>query len=102
MPEENQEDQKHPSQEINENRERIQSFVDEFEALAEKYGIEKYLATVYFDNERPIMLWRPNDLNSACKTAKYLHANLHQQVMMAIGDVVPPNEDAERQIAQAR
>ena len=96
---ENQDTKDHPSQNMNDDRETVQNFINEFEELAQKYGVKKYLATVDI-NGRPIMLWAPNDLNAACRTAKVLHSNLHQQVMMAIGDAVPPNEAAERQIAQ--
>lgn len=76
-------------QKANERKSTIQEFIDKFENLAEEYKIEKYLSVVYIDN-RPIMLWRPKDINEATKTAKTMHQNLYNQVMMAIGEINPP------------
>jgi len=64
-------------------------FVDEFEKLAEKYGIDKYVAYVNVEN-RPIMLWKPKELTEATKMAKLMHQNFYQQIMVAIGEVKPP------------
>jgi len=66
-------------------------FVDKFEELAEKYKIENYVALINIDNT-PIMLWRPKDLNIATRMAKNLHGQLHNMVMIEIGDITPPRE----------
>lgn len=78
------------SEENKKEKSATQEFVDKFEALAEEYGVERYVASMEFEG-RPIMLWRPKSLTEATKIAKFLHRNLYQQVMIEIGEVTPPS-----------
>lgn len=75
--------------EIKDSTEKTQEFIDKFEKLAEEYNIEEYVATIKI-NDRSIMLWRPKNLNIATRIAKNMHTQLHNMVLMEIGDIIPP------------
>ena len=70
----------------NEDRHPAQDFIDDFEKLAEKHKIEKYVLITNV-GESPILLYRPNNIMEITRVLKATHSKFLQQVMNEIGEI---------------
>lgn len=65
----------------------VQEFLNEFEELVKKHKVEKYIAVFNVgDENKPLVVHRPNDLNEITRVLKMTHAQFFNRVMQSIGE----------------